>query len=121
MIQRVTTILFLMLIVVAVTVVAEDVVKSPTAEQVLTFANVVTNSPETDQAIAAEALQKWMNGKLTNQEAEKYKALLKLPQYGRNQAMGSVEQCAACMAGCCAWWGCNPFCIAGCVEGICKQ
>lgn len=102
---------------------ATDTITEPTAAQVLNFTDALAKTPTADRKVAAEALQKWMDGKLTNQEAAKYKDALKLPQKKASagiKPMGSTEQCAACIAGCCAWWGCNPACIAGCVAGICK-
>lgn len=105
-------------------VVAAGLIAKPTSEQVLNFAEALAKTPSADKKVAAEALQKWMDGKLSEQEAVKFKDALKFPQKESSKTikpMGSTEQCAACMAACCAWWGCNPACIAGCVAGICKN
>ncbi|MBI5331210.1 MAG: hypothetical protein HZB71_11430 [Betaproteobacteria bacterium] len=98
-----------------------DVIQKPTAEQVLLYSDALAKTPSADRKVATEALQKWIDGKLTNQEAAKYKDVLKLtPKKASIKPMGSTEACLACIAGCCVWWGCNPACEAACALGACK-
>lgn len=100
---------------------AGEVVAKPTADAVISYSEAVTKSSSSDRKLAAEALQKWMDGTLTKEEASKYKDALKLPQKdGERATRASGEQCLACIAGCCFWWGCNPACQAACALGACK-
>ena len=102
-----------------------DLIAPPSAQQVLNFTDTLAATPATDKKVATEALDKWIKGTLTKHQAEEYKNKLNLSKddestYKGSSFAGSTEQCAACLAACCAWWGCNPACIAGCVAGICK-
>ncbi|MFC2974553.1 hypothetical protein ACFOJE_20365 [Azotobacter bryophylli] len=98
-----------------------DFIKRPTAEQILLYSDALAKAPSADRKAATDALQKWMDGSLTNQEAAKYKDMLKLtPENTSIKPMGSTEACLACIASCCFWWGCNVACEAACAVGACK-
>lgn len=97
-----------------------DIIQKPTAEQILLYADALAKAPSTDKKVATEALQKWIDGKLTNQEAEKYKSVLKLGVDREPIQVKNAELCAACKAACCFWWGCNGACFALCEITACK-
>ncbi len=79
----------------------------PTAQQVFRFVEIIKQHPESNHDDAIRALQDWMDGKLQ----------VSAPTVS---AKGDAGACAACIGGCCGFFACNPFCIAGCVAGICK-
>ena len=94
--------------------------KVPTAEQILLYADAVAKAPATKRKIAAEALQKWIDGNLKSSEAEKYRTELNLEiQRDSIPSKGDLE-CAACVAACCYWWGCDGACIAVCNVTVCR-
>lgn len=110
---------------------SNEVIAKPTAEQVLFYSDALKRTSSADKKMAAEALQKWMNGSLTMKEAVQYKNQLKLdvsqrptvagkPKSGMKIMSSDSAACLACIAGCCHWFGCNPACEAACALGACK-
>ena len=99
-----------------------NLIPKPSAQEILLFVDTVANMPPLNSNTASEALQKWMNGTLTQDDADRYKAILQFPQNDAKtvQFAGSTAECAACIAACCGFFGCNPFCVSGCVAGVCK-
>ena len=69
----------------------------------------------------AEVIQRWMDGDLEINISED--DLKKRMTEAQNSITpidrGSVE-CAACLAACCTWLGCNPWCTIVCQATVCK-
>jgi hypothetical protein len=95
-------------------------VPKPDANEILLFADCLSATPTADRKVAAEALQKWIDGTLTQDDATQYRASLQFPQRDSIATLNNSTECALCLAACCGFFGCNPACVAGCVAGICK-
>jgi len=75
---------------------------------------------ETDQEEVIDVLDKWIAGTLVVPYAKEDLEQRKTTLMANTQPMDNTIPCAACLAACCGFFGCDPICTAACQVTVCK-